>query len=330
MPQRILSLLSIVWTGLMLFSFKAWAFEEGRFYSQESLSKAQSLREAIPAVFLLESSSGRCTATFISNQGHFLTARHCLQRCLLEAGVFKFTGAPGGLSYLSLEASAYGQKSCVVQLNHQAREAVVVATSEGFISKMDERGFQAYNPDQFEEKVQRGFTFKGDFVIAQLREQASTVCLKLQENLPQVNEPVLNLAYPSETFRADGFDSDGKSLYWSRGLRVEGIEQNSCLRDTEVPPTKMRDLKRVFDDSSGLLLSFDSIYGSSGSPALNTSNEIVAILTNVFRFSSVTGLKSDEPENRYCAGSTKALNIASLRELLQRQGLDLATFSNCQ
>jgi hypothetical protein len=276
------------------------------------------------AVYYLNSSSGRCTASLISNKGHFLTARHCLQRCLIPEGVFKLAeDSPHGSYYFNVNPEKLGRATCGVELNHRPETIIIEATSPGLIMKMDERSFQTLAPDLFLDLVDQGFTSEGDFVIFKTENYANTgSCLNLiEEKTLDQNHHVFS--YPSETNRPDGFNSDGHNMYYSAGQLNPDIFANSCIRDATLTDFQINSLKQKFTFKSSFLSSVDAIFGSSGSSVVDENANVLGILINVYSYWSVTDKEEDKPENLYCEGSAKALRSSTILKHLKDQNYDL-------
>lgn len=283
------------------------------------------LVQAQSAVYYLNSNSGRCTASLISNSGHFLTARHCLQRCLIPQGVFnRAEDSPLGSYYFKLDPEKLGHATCEVELNHRPETVTIEATSPGLILKMDERSFQTLEPALFSKLVEQGYTSEGDFVIFKSENYANPQsCLNLVEE-KNLNSRHHVYSYPSETFRPDGFNSDGQSMYYSSGHLNPDIFNNGCLQDLELSELQQNNLRQRFTFATSFLSSVDAIFGSSGSSVIDDDLNVLGILINVYSFWSVTRLDQDKPENLYCEGSAKTLRSSTILKYLKGQNYDLS------
>lgn len=301
------------------------------------------------SVHYLDSSSGRCTATLVSNSGHFLTARHCLQRCLIQSGVFiQAENGPSGVFHFTLNSRQLGKATCDITLNDLKTSVSIEATSPGLIIKMDERSFETLAPEQFKSLVAEGYTSEGDFVIFKSSvHSGSNHCLSLTPknnsylNVNFTTKPELfqNIdyayvnhhvfGYPSETFREGRHNSNGKNLYYSFGKSNPSILKNSCLKDENLTLSQQQRLTKIFDMDTSFLSTVDATYGSSGSAVFDDDHNVLGILTNTYRHVTISKNKNDEPENIFCEGSTKALKMTTIFSILEKINYEASQLS-CQ
>lgn len=275
-----------------------------------------------PQHILLDSPTGRCSANIISDAGHVLTARHCLMRCLVSSGVFRFHKDESGHIIQLLNPEVLGTAACELELDGRARRAYVVATAPGFLSQLEERSFRMVAPARFDELVREGFTSRGDYAILRVPELAGRPCRPLARELPRAGDAVFSAAFPGATKRPDGRDSDGVAQFKTAGSVIAGIHENACLREwaATAPAAeydrRLQSLRESFDEPGSFLTDTDAVPGASGSGIWNERGEIVGILTNAYRHAATTRQDTDEPNARYCAGSSLALSGARIRELL--------------
>ena len=99
----------------------AQSLETIRFTAWDDLQNiTESQKQLHAAVKQIESSNGSCTATTISNQGHMLTARHCLRTCLIRSKVFVEKLVQGGAtSYFDMAPENMENSECSIKIDQQ-------------------------------------------------------------------------------------------------------------------------------------------------------------------------------------------------------------------
>jgi hypothetical protein len=275
------------------------------------------------AVHQLNSANGRCTTVAVSPKGLYLSARHCLQQCLIVTGVFKPKGEQG-VTYFRTDRERLGSATCSVQVSGRRETITIEATSPGLVAAMDEPSLRILNPALFSELRDHGFMSRGDFVLFRIPQKSSLPAyFRLTDRRVTAGEQVRSLGYPTETFRPGTANSDGVSFYSSHGEVVPGIASNSCLQEAAPDAPVVQRLQEKFDEPTAFLSTLDAIYGSSGSPVIDQRNRIVGVLSNVYRHSHMTLKAEDEPERRYCRGSAKALRADQILRLTEALRPDL-------
>lgn len=283
------------------------------------------------SIAFLESSSGRCSAVRVGRSPLYLTARHCLQGCLIREGVFQFADSfPMDVIYYRLDRDQMSKSLCNVVINSIAKEISITSTSPGFIPRINERSMELLYRDKYHKLVQKGFTSEGDYVIFEILDQKNLnpdeACLELETHTSENGQEVFSLGYPSQTHREDGMNSDGVNLFYTSGKIKKSILQNSCLEEIELSSRQREDLLKRFEFESSFISSLDVTFGSSGSPVINQNFKIQGILTNVYDHSHHTQNDGDKPVNRYCQGSAKALETSTIINHLRNQNIDLEKF----
>lgn len=305
----------------------AQSLETIRFTAWDELENvSQSQLELKAAVKQIKSTNGSCTATTISSEGHMITARHCLRTCLIQSKVFKEVAVLGGATYYfdivpeNLEAS-----ECSVKIDDQDVKIKIEATSPGMILGMNENSLRTLEPQLFKDLVEKGYTKYGDFVIFKPKGLTGPqACVPISTRAVQAGDIQQSLGYPGETERPDGFNSDGESLYYSKGYVLASITENTCVQETTFSEYHYNKLFETFDDPRNFMTTLDAIHGSSGTSVMGPDNGVAGILTNVFRLAEYTRLDSDEPAVRYCKGSGQALSMSTILESIEKQGYDVS------
>lgn len=300
------------------------AAQTGPGTSQDTRRFARVDVDELPAHVLFDSPTGRCSATVISKAGHVLTARHCLMRCLVTAKVFEFHRESNEIYVQRLLPEKLGSAQCDIEIAGAIHTVSVTATAPGFLSQIEEKSFRFLDPDRYQALVDQGYTSRGDFAIVQSPALAQKPCRRLIRDLPRAGEFVASAGFPSATTRPDGANSDGESKYRTAGRVMSGIDQNACLQDwmggvsEDERNRKLKSLREDFEEPGAFVSDLDGVPGASGSGLWNARGQLVGVLTNTYRHAATTGESADEPNQRYCAGSSLSISGARIFELLDQ------------
>jgi hypothetical protein len=272
------------------------------------------------AVHFLKSSNGQCTSTTISQFGHQLTARHCLQHCLIRSKVFSLQKEQGTVDYFVRDEKALGSATCTVEIDGVEQDITIEATSPGLIAYLDRPSFASINKNKFQLLESQGYTSEGDFVIFKAK-SSSASCLSLATN-DDVSSTLQTIGYTTETNRPDGFNSNGIDMYFSQGRLTKGIAENQCVHDFAPSQIALDKLIKSFDQPTSFMSTLDANYGSSGTAVISVRAEVVGILIETHRHAELTKNPEDEPEQRYCAGSAKALRVSTIVKYVSADLID--------
>lgn len=295
----------------LLFTLAAFAADL-RFTPYADLPPDAGLNAYRSAVHLFESQKSRCTATEISSAGHLLTARHCMQKCLITSGVFQWKQEQG-VDYFVLNREKLGKATCPVSIDGVEENVVVEATSPGLVVFMDQPGLRSVNPGLFRKMYDEGYTELGDFLVVRRPVPGSCVPLGLDRPSGEVS----SLGFPSETSRPDGFNSDGAQLYYTRGEVIGSVRENSCFG--ELNAAQQEKAQKDYDHPGAFMSSLDAIHGSSGSSVLNAKGEVVGVFATMFIH------PERAPDKSYCRGSAKALSVEHIRKMTGGLKLECAS-----
>lgn len=296
----------------LLFTLAVFAADL-RFTPYSELEPDAGLKAYRSAVHLFESQGNRCTATEISSAGHLLTARHCLQKCLIRSGVFQLKKEQG-VDYFTLNQEKLGQATCPVNIDGVEENVVVEATSPGLVVYMDQPGLRSVNPALFRRMYDEGYTELGDFAVVR-RPVAGGACVPLSLDRPAGE--VTSLGYPSETSRPDGFNSDGSQLYFTSGRVLGSVRENACF--AELSASQQEKALKDYDHPGAFMSTLDAIHGSSGSSVLNAKGEVVGVFATMFIH------PTRDPDKFYCHGSAKALSVEHIRKMIGGLKLECAS-----
>jgi hypothetical protein len=255
---------------------------------------------------------GACSGTFVSNDGVFITARHCLQSCLVDLGavVVTTTSSAPNSEYMQIDPDKIRGNTCKMLFDlgdiTVPVTAKILATGMGDI--MNPTATLAGNPKKYLELIDSGIgPGSGDFIVLKLQTSQTIACVPLATKAATPKDRVWTFSFPGITNRGDGFDSNGTSLYISYGP-VRGGHA-----DSEYPPILKSSqefrqgvtedvanyfLKVLFDLKYAIWSDLDTTPGSSGGSILNEGGELVGI--NTQSFSNTTA---------YYAGSSVGLSI---------------------
>lgn len=289
----------------------------------EILDKSPELLHHRSAVHSLKNDNGDCTATTISDQGHILTARHCVTKCLIRSRYFTAKVEQGVLNYFERDDSKTQPSECPATIDGQNVTIQIEITSPGLIFSFDEPGFKSIAGELYRDMAARGYTSQGDFAIFKIKGASPSPCMGLSSTPARPGETQRTLGYPSQTFRPDGHNSDGVGLFYSKGTVIPSITENRCVMSAGFDATKMTKIIATHDLDFQYISTLDAIHASSGTAAINDAGHVTGILTNIFDLEEFTKLESDKPMNRYCEGSTKALRTEVILKSLRAQGYDV-------
>ena len=119
-----------------------------------------------PSVVKIENSSGTCTGTFISNNGHILTARHCLHTCLIQEKAVQETIIFPDYGWQS--PKLYRQNrvaTCSLKLNGQETKVQVLSSGPGFMMPTEQASLQFYDKQVYNDFLEQGFLHNGDYAL---------------------------------------------------------------------------------------------------------------------------------------------------------------------
>lgn len=219
----------------------------------------------------------RCSGAFVSDEGHILTAAHCLKTCREKAGTMQ------------------PPYDCKLKLNGRAVtvEILVAATCKAREVKLA-RFHSTMLGEARAKELLGDCVGQSDLAILKSKDPVSFACLPMNTSPPNLGDSVAALGRPMATERAKqspgAKDADGKSLYYSTG---KIIKSDSCTR--VVNGTVMKNIvpNALEGLSHYLQTTVDLNYNSSGSPMLNQQGQIVGVAAFMFQ---------DKKEE--CRGST--------------------------
>lgn len=288
--------------------------------------------ESVVLIEGLSSGDGRCSGVVISNQGHILTARHCLQKCMFQQGLFQNISEQSATEYQVTNKDKLGQLACEVSIDGQMNSVILEATSPGLITRFNSASLQALNPSLFKKLVSEGFTSRGDFLVLRpAHPLKGKKCRALASSDAAVGADVVTIGYPGATARTSGFNSDGVHATKSEGQISSGIEENLCLSELSNRDSILMQIGIRFNEDTAVMSTVDAVAGASGSPLFDgQSGDVLGVLIQVYDHSWYTKNEGDSPIHRYCEGSTKTLRIKQILNLIAQVRADLLNQLRCQ
>lgn len=297
---------------------------------QLQLQQREVLQTAIDSTIRIDSINGRCSATRIHSRGDLLTARHCVQGCLIREKVYQTKVDPESVEYYVLDSSRLGKAECSIAVNGVEEAMIVQYVSPYLIDRFSEQALKMLNRKLYEQLRLDGALSSGDFAIlspknsrmekelGQDNQDKQKICLS-DEEVPQ---DVFTLGFPSETKRSS-FNSDGVEMFFSSGKRLNSFSEGVCYQEAQEKHRK--GLLAQFDEPGTFVSTVDAIYGSSGSVVYGNSHSIVGILTNMYAPYDRNPEKL--PEVHFCSGAAKALQS---KRILQLIGPEAAKLYRCE
>lgn len=272
--------------SVMLFSASLHANIETRsFHKFSELSdKAQvKYNKAYKSQFKFIADKGsRCTGTFISNEGHGLTAAHCIESCMPIPNLDGVKKWPVSVlvndkkSRLAVSAYtwSYPQK-CKAVIDGVEKEIEILSGPKGMLTNkvpydiirhfrqyfnLTSQETQSYK-SLWSEAFKSDWGFGADFTIFKVLKGEKTNCLKISER-EAFKGGHYTLSYPGKTSASD--KKLNESLYLSTGVPYQADYFNS-------PFMSLKD-----DTNRYLNSSIEAYPGSSGSSLVNSANDEVS------------------------------------------------------
>lgn len=207
------------------------------------------------AVVKLLSSNASCSGAFVSDEGHLLTATHCLDLCEKSQ--------EDGNNFCSLIISKKKIKFQVLLMHPCANN--IKDTFQGVQGDIK----KAICVNQADLALLKPI----DFISL-----PSFNCLEIDQSSIKISENIFSLGYPAETNRPEGENSDGNSLYKAIGQVVDApvcYKSNGQTVDFEKSMNSQWSVAR----KSGVFIqtTVDNVVGNSGGPLLNSNGKIIGV-----------------------------------------------------
>ena len=259
------------------------------------------------SVLRIEDNFGTCTGTRVSRNGHILTARHCLNDCLISSNYVEPVRLYPEFGHRSPNLYLFTNRKptyCDLSVNGESKTLKVVAASRGFMIPSEQRSLGVFDWNLYVSFLDNSYFHNGDFAILQDETSTGGECKSIGRYKLIPGDYVHYLGFPDATTgRPDGMNSDGNQLRMGRGRIIESISQNPCANITDR-------LKTRYDRDDLLLSTVDIVHGASGSSLLDRNGNVVGLLNSSFG----QGVKIS---SQYCEGSAVAIKIETILGFLK-------------
>ncbi len=275
-----------------------------------------------------------CTGTFISDTGHFLTARHCVAGCLMHHHAVEkelavqdfvgqiptldlFHGQPTYKMTIAEEMLDDDGLDCPGTINGaQADVHLIMTGGRGWLAPSGSlASFSKEFPDEYRELLDEGYEHSGDFAILRAINIRPSSCLRLGAQSPHAGEKLHAVSFPCLS-RLD-IETGGTTALFTQGIRTSGFKQSQYYK--ELGPKKIAfDIESV-ERKETFFSTLDMERCGSGTAIVNSDFQIVGVATRVYKSST-----------QYEIGSVEAVDVAQItKELRERKAPDFKDITAC-
>jgi hypothetical protein len=262
--------------------------------------------------------NGGCSGLIVSKEGHFLTAAHCIDRCLIENGVAvtkKFgKGSDAEIILFNREKIKAGLKQgkpivCDLQsIEMRTASADVIWIGKGTAAWSNDRALDALSPAQ----IATLRDYSDDYVILKAHPRVTPTGKIVKPRLngcvgasgptvAKAGDAVFSIGFPSEARRnPNQHSSDGNSEYLTRGKVTQATIGNGYYSTQNFSKQITAILKNVEGAHYKVATNLDVVPGLSGSAVINSKGQIVGVNA----FSTYPG-----DDNRYFEGASIAISF---------------------
>ena len=256
----------------------------------------------------IEDNFGACTGTRVSRSGHILTARHCLNPCLIRSNYVEPVRLYPELGHRSPNLYLFTNTKptyCDFSVNGESKTLKVVAASRGFMIPSEQKSLGTLDWNLYVSFLDNSYFHNGDFAILQDETSTGGECKSIGRYKLSPGDHVHYFGFPGATTgRPDGMNSDGNQLRMGQGRVIKSISQNPCVK-------YITDRLKIKYDRDDLLLStVDMVHEASGSSLLDINGDVVGLLNSSFS----QGVKIF---SQYCEDSAVAVKIETILDFLE-------------
>jgi hypothetical protein len=218
-----------------------------------------------------------CSGQFISSDGYYLTAFHCITDSCPPSKLGAIDlGWNAEMSYSVLKITDETPRNFVCQGLSVGRyhDPELVYTGHGF--SMHSSDDVAALPKNIQNEMQK---YNDDVAILKFKVPKNVPCVQRAPDELHNGEPLWLIGYPAATplMRDVGCLPDGQTQLVSFGQDIENIMAYTAL-DTDLSRSQQTDLSLIFG-SHYFSSSFDGTFGDSGGMVLNKRGELVGIVS---------------------------------------------------
>lgn len=301
----------MVWIELRLLVFSVAVFS----FSMASWGESgwTVLTDNDPTVVQLKDRFGSCTGTRISKSGHILTARHCLNACLIGGNLVESNRLFPEYGYRSPNLYLFkGQQAgvfCTKELDGVEKELEVLVASPGFMTPSEQGSLWSLDKEKYLSFLEKGYFHNGDFAILKETVTTSQSCRSVSQRSPLEGEPVQYKGFPGKTTgRPEERNSNGEDFLLGEGVITGSILSADCLSRS----ANQEELVVKYDRPELILSSVDLVPGASGSALLDSEGKILGVLNSAYAQGfSLFG--------HYCRGNAVAVGIEKVIEVVREQ-----------
>lgn len=299
----------------IIFSF---SLSQAAFYSPENLpQKPQNLDRFYNAsTYIGYNNTDHSTGVAISNDGYILLNLHSMRDCLSSVTNSYFEDfidraeSPDGVydlwvskkqNFKNLTCKNY--TSWYEELYQGDPTVIWIGRGKG---SFEESEILNIPPDIIKSIA----TNADDFAILKYNLHGKTApCVPLAKKEMIAGDSVWSSGYPAQTFRQEGFNSDGVHKFLATGKLRASIHEDPYLKQNFTSEQQWKLESEIYDQSRFLLTDLDTFNGSSGSPIVNKDGELMGIVfanimpsKDVNNNATTIGLKSQHIFQEVSAG----------------------------